>query len=273
VRPKKRLGQHFLEAAWVRKVVDAIAPQPGDRFLEVGAGRGALTLGLAALAGEVLAVEVDPVAAAALEPALPSNVRVMVGDVLEVDLGAMARDLARRGPVRVAGNLPYYISSPILFRLLPLPRAVPVVDATVMLQKEVADRLVAAPDTREYGTLSVFVQLEADVRRVLSLPPGAFRPAPKVHSAVVQLRFRPPRVEVGDRALFERLVRSVFMQRRKTLANALKPFAARCRCAEGALLEGAGVDGRRRPDTLDLAELAALARVAERTAQESPLVL
>lgn len=272
MRPKRRLGQHFLEPAWVLKVVEAIAPRPGDRFLEIGPGRGALTLGLAARAAEVSAVEVDRDAVAALAAILPANARAVEGDVLRVDLEEIARDLARRGPVRVAGNLPYYISSPILFRLIALARAAPVVDATVMLQKEVVDRLIARPDTRDYGTLSVFAQIEADVRRVLSLPPGAFRPAPRVHSAVVQLRFRPPAVEVGDAAVFERLVRTIFTQRRKTLANALRPFAVARGQAEGALIEAARLDGRRRPDTLSLAELARLARAACATGP-GPLVL
>jgi 16S rRNA (adenine1518-N6/adenine1519-N6)-dimethyltransferase len=273
VRAKKRLGQHFLEAAWVRKVVDAIAPQAGERFIEVGPGRGALTLGLAERAAEVVAVELDREAIAALEPRLPPNARVVPGDVLDVDLAAMARDLAARGPVRVAGNLPYYISSPILFRLLALGREAPVVDATIMLQKEVVDRVVAGPDTRDYGTLSVFCQLHADVRRVLSLPPGAFRPAPRVHSGVVQLRFRAPEVDVGDPDVFVRLVRAIFTQRRKTLTNALRPFAALRGQDEGAILDAAGLDGRRRPDTLSLGELADLARAAVQAPRRSPLVL
>ena len=273
MRPRKRFGQHFLEPAWVRKVVDAISPQAAETFVEIGPGRGALTLELAARAGSVIAVEIDRDAIADLAPRLPANTRLIEGDVLGMDLAAVVRDLAVAGPVRVAGNLPYYISTPILFRVLALARQVPVVDATLMLQKEVVDRLVASPDTRDYGTLSVFAQLEAATERLLSLPPGAFRPAPKVHSAVIRLRFRPPEVEIGDAMVFERLVRSVFTQRRKTLSNALKPFAALRHQDEAALTEAAGLDGRRRPDTLGLAELAALARAACEAGPRSPVVL
>jgi len=136
-----------------------------------------------------------------------------------------------------------------------------VTDATLMLQREVADRLTAGPDTREYGVLSIQAALHADVTRVLALPPGAFRPPPKVSSAVVRLVFRPPRVAVRDEALLVAMVRSIFTQRRKTLNNALKPFAeARGRKAAEALTT-AGLDGQRRPETLQLIELARLADV------------
>jgi 16S rRNA (adenine1518-N6/adenine1519-N6)-dimethyltransferase len=130
-----------------------------------------------------------------------------------------------------------------------------------MLQREVADRIVAPPGGREYGVLSILVQLQADVRRVLTLPPGAFRPPPRVHSAVVRLTFRPPAVEVADAAGFEQMVRSMFTQRRKVLGNALAPFAATRGVAATAALAAAGLDPRRRPETLQLAELAQLAAV------------
>ncbi len=256
-RARKRFGQHFLEPAWADKVVDAIAPQPGDRFVEIGPGAGILTTRLAPRVGELTAVEVDRDLAARLGPSLPSHARIVVEDVLQVDLDALTQD----GPIRVAGNLPYNISSPILFRVIGAARSTGrIVDATLMLQLEVAERLAAQPGTSEYGVLAILTQLHADVTRLLTLPPGAFRPMPQVRSAVVRLRFRPPAVALDDEARFERLVRAIFTQRRKTLLNALRPFAD----AEGrdaaTIVAATGIDPRRRPETLDLTELARLAQ-------------
>ena len=132
-------------------------------------------------------------------------------------------------------------------------------DAMLMLQKEVADRLVAKVGTGDYGVLTVLTALNADVTRVLSLPPGAFRPPPKVHSAVVRLAFRPPTVAIADHDLFVRMVRTMFTQRRKTIANALKPFGVERGVDPVRALAAAGIDPKRRPETLDLAEMAALA--------------
>jgi len=166
-----------------------------------------------------------------------------------------------RGPVRVIGNLPYNVSSPILFRLLAAHDAGRRFrDATLMLQREVADRLVAAPGGREHGTLAVHAALHADAQRLLTLPPGAFRPRPKVTSAVVRLQFRPPRVDVGNPAAFDRVVRGVFLQRRKTLGNALAPVADSFGRSAAEVLQQAGIDGRRRPETLSVEELARVTR-------------
>ncbi len=129
-----------------------------------------------------------------------------------------------------------------------------------MLQKEVADRLVARVGTGDYGVLTILTGVHADVSRLLSLPPGAFRPAPQVHSAVVRLAFRPPSADIADMAGFVRMVRTMFTQRRKTLSNALKPFGLERSVIPGDALAAAGVDGRRRPETLDMAELATLFR-------------
>ena len=256
-RAKKRFGQHFLEPAWADKLVQAIAPQPDDRFLEIGPGRGALTLQLAARAAAVTAVEVDRDMAADLTPRLPANVALIEQDFLEFDIASAAR-----GGVRVAGNIPYNLSSPILFSILQAVRqGAEITDATLMLQREVADRIAASPGTKDYGTLSVFVQLRAAVRRVLTLPPGAFRPPPQVHSAVLVLKFHPPAVAMKDEPTFERLVRTVFTQRRKTLVNALKPFADERHVSARAAVDTAGLDGTRRPETLQLAEFARLADV------------
>jgi 16S rRNA (adenine1518-N6/adenine1519-N6)-dimethyltransferase len=273
MRARKRFGQHFLEPAWVTKVVAAFAPAPDADVVEIGPGRGALTLPLAARVGRLLAVEVDRDLAAALEARHLTNLTVITADVLEVDLAeALAEWRAARPdpkpPVRVIGNLPYNISSPILFRLLDLGRRGHIADATLMLQAEVADRLVARPGAGEYGVLTVLTALQASVTRVLDLPPGAFRPMPKVRSAVVTLTFRPSPVAIGDPERFIRLVRGLFTQRRKVLTNALRPLVEPDGLEAAAVVAAAGLDGRRRPETLQLAELSALA-----AAWQTPAVL
>jgi len=264
-RPRKRYGQHFLEPAWADKLVRAIDPQAHDRFLEIGPGPGALTLRLARRVAHLTAVEIDRDIVAALTPQVPPNVTLVEGDFLEMDLGP----LAEAGPIRVAGNLPYNISSPIMFRLLEAQGKLPLVDATLMLQREVAERIEAGPGSRDYGVLSIMVAMGAEVRRVLSLPPGAFRPPPKVHSAVVRLTFRPSRVQPRDRRVFDTMVRSMFTQRRKTLMNALRPFASTRDMDPGSALRQAGIDPGRRAETLELVELARLADVL--TAGRQPL--
>jgi len=258
-RARKRFGQHFLEPAWVARLLEAQSPTPDDVFLEIGPGRGALTFPLSAKVRHIVAVEIDRDLAAHLRTELPSNVRVVEGDFLELDLPHVLRDEPR--PIRVVGNLPYNVSSPILFKLLHSAGEGRVFsDATLMLQKEVVDRITAAPGSGDYGTLAIQVARVADVERLLTLPPGAFRPPPKVTSAVVRLRFRPPAVDVGDSEVFEKVVRGMFLQRRKMLANALKPVADAMGRSPGEVLERAGVEGRRRPETLTLAEIARICR-------------
>ena len=259
LRTRKRFGQHFLEAAWVTKVINAMAPTKDQVFLEIGPGRGALTRPLAQRAGRVVAIEIDRDLAGLLEGESIPNVRVVQADFLDVDLGEALR--AEPRPLRVAGNLPYNVSSPILFRLLGAAEEGRFFsDATLMLQKEVADRLVARPGRKEYGVLAIQVALVADVDHLLTLPPGAFRPPPKVTSAVVRLRFRPPAVEVGDPKIFERIVRGIFLQRRKTVANALRPVADSLGRSASELLGRAGVDGRLRPEALTIDDIARLSR-------------
>ena len=258
-RPRKRFGQHFLEAAWVTKLVASLAPEPDDVFVEIGPGRGALTVPLSARVRRLIAVEIDRDLAAALQAQLPSHVTVVEGDFLQVPLTELLR--GEHQPVRVVGNLPYNVSSPILFKLLHEAAGGDVIsDATVMLQKEVADRLTATPGNGDYGVLAIQVSLLADVDRVLTLPPGAFRPAPKVTSAVVRMRFRPPREDVGNLKTFERLVRGIFLQRRKTLSNALKPVADSFGLTAAQLVAAADVDGTKRPEELTLADIARLSR-------------
>ena len=257
MRATKRLGQHFLQPEWADKLVEAIGPHPGDRFLEIGPGPGALTLRLAPRVRHLTAVEVDAEMVYRLRPLRPENVTLIEADFLETPLDSL---LHEPGMIRVAGNLPYNVSSPILFKLLDAHLATGrLADATLMLQREVAERIEAAAGSRTYGVLSIFVQMHADVRRLLTLPPGAFRPAPKVHSAVLRLTFRPPAAPVADRAVFETMVRTMFTQRRKTLANALRAFAAGRGTDATTLLRAAGIDPSRRPETLQLNELARLA--------------
>jgi 16S rRNA (adenine1518-N6/adenine1519-N6)-dimethyltransferase len=161
----------------------------------------------------------------------------------------------------VVGNLPYNVASPILFRLIDAAReGRRFRDAVLMVQKEVADRLVAAPGSRGYGALAIQVQLLADVDRLLTLPPGAFRPAPKVTSALVRLRFRTAVADVGDRPAFAHLVRRLFQQRRKTLLNALRPVVRATSRRPDQVLEQVGLNGSRRPETLTIDEMARLAR-------------
>jgi 16S rRNA (adenine1518-N6/adenine1519-N6)-dimethyltransferase len=256
MRALKRFGQHFLQAAWADKLVTAIHPQPGDRFLEIGPGPGALTLRLAPRVAHLTAIEIDRQMVEALGPRLPPNVVLVLADFLEFDMAA----LAGIPPLRIAGNLPYNVSSPILFKLIDAHRTHGgIADATLMLQREVADRLAAVPGTKDYGVLSILVQLHADVRTVLALPPGAFRPAPRVHSSVVRLDFRPPAVPIPDERAFVSMVRSMFTQRRKTLSNALRAYAESRGRSVPAALAHAGVDPRRRPETLQLTELSRLA--------------
>jgi 16S rRNA (adenine1518-N6/adenine1519-N6)-dimethyltransferase len=275
---RRRFGQYFLAPAWADKVVAAIAPSRDDYFLEIGPGTGALTTRLASRVRHLTAIEIDRELAAGLRPQLPANVDLVIGDILDADLGPYLRV----GPLRVAGNLPYNISSPILFKLLATARALDagpekpglragradllgpppsLIDATLMLQLEVADRLAASPGTKDYGVLTIFTSAQADVQRLLTLPPGAFRPAPKVQSSVVRLTFKPSVIPTGSEAVFERMVRTMFMQRRKTLLNALRPYADSVGRDSKATLSAAGIDSIRRPETLTQEDLLRLVSV------------
>ena len=264
-RAKRRYGQHFLEPAWVDKVVRLIDPRPDETFIEIGPGRGALTRPLAARAKAITAYEIDRELAAELREESSPNVTIIQGDFLEAN-----PEPRPPNPIRVAGNLPYNVASPILFKLVDLSRrGIALGDATVMLQREVADRVAARPGSRDYGVLSVLIQHRASVERLLVLPPGAFRPPPKVHSAVVRLRFHAPDPPVRDEQRLADLVQAVFTRRRKTLANAL--LALRVRTGSGTgptrigpaealtALTAAELDGRRRPETLTVAEFVRLA--------------
>ena len=262
-RVRKRFGQHFLEPSWVSKVVAAIAPNPCDIFIEIGPGRGAITRPLAAAARHVLAFEIDRDLARDLRGTAIPNLTVVEADFLRVTAERLRAELlpigAGPGPVRVAGNLPYNVASPILFKLVELYASdLPVLDGSVMVQREVADRLAARPGSGQYGVLSVSVQQWADVRRLLALPPGAFRPAPQVHSAVVRLMFHRPLPAPRDQSIFEAVTAAIFTRRRKTLANALRAYGDASLTPNQALAR-TGLHAQRRPETLTIAELVQLA--------------
>jgi 16S rRNA (adenine1518-N6/adenine1519-N6)-dimethyltransferase len=246
----RRLGQHFLRPASVERLLRAIAPAPDDVFLEIGPGRGALTLPLAARAGRVVAVEMDRAIARQLRERAPRNLEVVEGDALTVDLAA----LVPKGG-RLAGNLPYYVSSPLLRRFLDLRGHLR--DLHVMLQDEVATRVAAAPGSRDYGILSVLYALWAEVTIPLRFPPGAFEPPPRVDSAILRARFlAEPRADVPDMAAFERLLRQAFARRRRTLENNLEDSYPNLK-HHLRLLNLAGI---RRAETLSVVEFASLSR-------------
>jgi len=268
--PRRRFGQHFLEPAWVSKVVSAIQPKPSDVFVEVGPGRGALTYSLTSAAAKVVAVEVDRDLVQELGANAPSNLTVIAEDFLQVSPDQLRTALGTMAGVnttlRLAGNLPYNAASPILFKVLELyADGLSFQDATVMVQREVADRLLAKAGTRDYGVMTIFVCQAADVTPLLALPPGAFRPPPKVHSSLVKLRLHPLKPAARDARLFSRLVHAVFSRRRKMLSNALMalvdqdPSILADRESIRTVLARAELDPRRRPETLTLGEFVHLA--------------
>jgi 16S rRNA (adenine1518-N6/adenine1519-N6)-dimethyltransferase len=249
---KSKLGQNFLrDQGAIARIAASLGPLGGHTVVEIGPGRGAITRALAAEAGRVVAVEVDHALALALKVEMPA-VEVVEQDVLGFDFAAEA---ARAGEkLLVAGNLPYYITSPILLKLAEnhavLERAV------LMVQREVAERVTAAPGHREYGLLSVTAQMYGPVQPLFTLPPGAFSPPPEVHSTVFRWRFAPRFAELGvEEAGFLGFVRQVFAQKRKTLANNLRAagFAAE-RVARA--LEAAGVEPQARAEALGVETLA-----------------
>ncbi|MGO0121641.1 16S rRNA (adenine(1518)-N(6)/adenine(1519)-N(6))-dimethyltransferase RsmA [Desulfothermobacter acidiphilus] len=272
IRPRKRWGQHFLVCRGVLdKVIAAAELSPSDTVVEIGPGLGVLTSRLLERAGRVLAIELDPLLAAWLRSQLGDHPRLTLvcADALQCDLESMVLAAGGTAPYKVVANLPYYLTSPLLVRLLTSSWSVGLM--VLMVQKEVALRLLATPGTKEYGSLSVLVQYRAVPSLVALVSPRNFYPPPEVDSAVVrlQVRTRPP-VEVGDEELFFRLVRAAFAQRRKTLLNAL---AAACPewGKEGwrERLRAAGIDPGRRGETLSLEEFARLARVSSGASGEA----
>ncbi len=256
---KKSWGQNFLGDPEILGAIAALAaPGPGERVVELGAGLGHLTERLLARGAEVIAVERDRDMARVLRGELGGRVTLLEADAVKVDYRALAAGAPGGGRIAVAGNLPYHLTSPILFSLL--DQADQLSRAVFLLQREVAERLAAAPGTKAWGLLSVLLQHRAEVRVARRVPPGAFLPPPKVESAVLVALFGPPRAALADPARFRKLVKAGFGQRRKTLANALS--AARLAPPEAmeAALARAGIDPRRRGETLSVEEWAALDR-------------
>ena len=246
-RPRKRFGQNFLvDATVVAAIVAAINPARGERLLEIGPGLGALTRPLLAAAGHMHAIEIDRDLAAGLRNECGKDLSLHEADVLQFDFGTVGAGL------RVIGNLPYNISTPLLFHLADYADRIR--DIHVMLQKEVVERMVAAPADSNYGRLSVMLQYRFEMEKLLDVPAAAFAPAPKVESAVVRLTpLRPPPCIARDEALFGRVVAAAFSQRRKTLRNSLRSMVGP---GEFAAL---GIAPTARAQELSVAQFVALA--------------
>lgn len=248
---RKRFGQHFLtDTAVIDAIVRAIAPRPGEALVEIGPGLGAMTQPLLERCGRLTVVELDRDLAARLRQR--PGLDVVESDVLKVDFDALADRLAGPGgTLKVAGNLPYNISSPILFHLLPWAHRVS--EQVFMLQKEVVDRMAAGPGSKTYGRLSVMLQWRYDIESVLDVPPEAFDPPPRVDSAVVRMTPRPGFAAL-DLPRFEAMVAAAFSQRRKLLRHSLGRWLEQQGAAE------TGFDLQRRAEEVPVAEFVALAQ-------------
>ncbi len=253
-RPRKRFGQNFLHDPGVlTRIVAAIAPQPGERLIEIGPGLGALTSHILSLAKQLTVVELDRDLIAPLKErcAGAGELKIIQADALKLDFCSLQED---KGKIRLFGNLPYNISTPLLFHLFEQIHCIQ--DMHFMLQKEVVERMVAVPGTKRYGRLSVMVQFYCRAEMLFTVGPGAFHPTPKVASAVVRLIPHPsPPVKVRSSTLFSKLVAEAFSQRRKTLRNTLKQ-----RFSPEQLLE-AGIDPSSRAEQLSLEQFARLAEL------------
>jgi 16S rRNA (adenine1518-N6/adenine1519-N6)-dimethyltransferase len=262
IRPKKSLGQHFVhDPNILRKIVDEAALGPEDVVVEIGAGLGSLTDPLARRVKKVYALEIDSSLADLLKDRFSGTdaVEVVWADALQFDFGIPYRKWKRK--TKVVANLPYEISSPMIFRLL--KERVCFSLLVLMLQLEVARRLVAQPGTRDYGPLAVWSRLYADVRIAFQVKPNSFTPPPQVQSAVVKFEILPkPRVEVGEERTLEGVIRSAFTYRRKTLSKALQIGGYPAAQIKAALKAG-GISPLARGETLDLSQFCVLARLLE----------
>ncbi len=257
MRAKKHFGQHFLhDPSVIDKILLALSPRQGEAVVEIGPGRGALTRSLLAAVGELDVVEIDPDVLPELESRCAGlgTLRIHRLDVLRFDFAELAR---QRGTLRIVGNLPYNISTPLLFHILDQRGCMR--DAHFMLQKEVAERLAAEPGGGDYGRLSVMVQYHCAVTSLFNVKPGAFSPPPRVDSSVVRLvPYASPPHRADDENWFGLVVNTAFQQRRKTLRNAVK------RLMDAETIEKAGLDPNQRPETLSVANFVALANCAKR---------
>lgn len=250
-QPRKRFGQNFLhEAGIIQRIITSLRLQAGDHAVEIGPGEGALTGPMLAQLRQLHAIELDRDLVPGLQARFADQgLTVHQADALRFDFAQLARQCG--GKLRIVGNLPYNISTPLLFHLLASSAAIQ--DLHIMVQLEVAERLVAAPGSHAYGRLSVAVAAQASASLLFKVAPGAFRPPPKVQSAVVRLQPRAPDFDMHNPALFAELVRTAFSARRKTLSNALRQQLS------AAQISAHGIDPKRRPDTISAAEYACLA--------------
>lgn len=265
IRPSKKLSQSFLmDVNTIHKIAAASRVSPGDFAVEIGAGIGILTKDIAQVAKRVIAVEIDPQLVKILQDEFAgcSNVEIHSGDILKFDFAYKSNQYKTK--IKVIGNVPYSISSPVIFHLLSFRSAIS--GFTLMLQKEVVERLVSPPDNKSYGVPSVLLQMYADVERLFDVSATCFYPKPKVESSIIQGFFRDkPRFELADEAFFTRLVKVSFAQRRKMLSNNLK----HAKFLEGVIndsdinsaLDEAGIDGKRRGETLSIEEFGNLSNV------------
>jgi 16S rRNA (adenine1518-N6/adenine1519-N6)-dimethyltransferase len=259
--PKKRLGQHFLvDPNILDKVIRTARVGKEDVILEVGPGLGGMTLALAREVRKVIAVEIDSKLVTMLKEKVAGhrNIEVIESDILKVDFKHFSEKEGH--PIKVVANLPYQISTPLLFRFIESKKAFSTF--TLMLQKEVAARMVAPSGRKEYGPLSIFVQLFLDVSIRFHIKPSAFFPPPRVESAVVHMVWKEkPMIETKGEEWFKRVVRACFGYRRKTLINALRHSELSIPESIGLKMEKIGIDPRRRPETLAIEEFASLAEV------------
>jgi 16S rRNA (adenine1518-N6/adenine1519-N6)-dimethyltransferase len=260
IHMSKKLGQNFLiDENIVNGIVRAADIQQGETVLEIGPGIGTLTQGLAEAGANVVAVELDSRLIEVLAKTLEGyeNIRIVHGDILKVNIAAEV-DAPR---FKVVANLPYYITTPIIMGLL--EQRLPVDSLVTMIQKEVAERMVASPGGKEYGALSVAVQYFTKPEIMFAVPPSSFIPSPAVESAVIRCVVRDkPAVDVADERLFFRVVKAAFSQRRKTLNNAMKTMGVAGEVIQQALA-AAQIDGTRRGETLSLVEFAAIANAMQ----------
>lgn len=255
-KPRKRFGQNFLvDRGIARRIVDAVNPQPADHVVEIGPGQGAITALFLERIPHLSAVEIDRDLVVELGRRFdPAQLTLCQGDALEFDFASLSTKLG--GAIRVVGNLPYNISTPLLFHLADF--AAHCVDLHFMLQQEVVARMVAAPSSAEYGRLSVMLQVRYAMQHLFAVPPESFRPVPKVQSAVVRLRplTESERVAMGapkDAAMFARVVNAAFSMRRKTLRNALASMI------DAPAMERLGIDPGLRPENLSVRDYAVIA--------------
>jgi 16S rRNA (adenine1518-N6/adenine1519-N6)-dimethyltransferase len=250
---RKRFGQHFLhDPSVLQRIAQSIDPRPGEHIVEIGPGPGALTALLLDKAGSIDAVEIDRDLAAQLRQRWPDTLRLHQSDALKFDFAALAKE--RGGPLRIVGNLPYNISTPLLFHLLDVVEHV--VDLHVMLQKEVIDRMAAAPGSDAYGRLTVMLAPYLDVQWLFDVGPGAFQPPPRVWSAVARLIVRREPLFTVPQA-YGRVVAAAFSHRRKTIRNGLRGIVG------PEAWEATGIDPGARPEVLSPAQFAALAELAQ----------